>query len=135
VTENIDGKPRTTRGGSHAAASPPPPSGLSRGARALWSELHASHVFEVHEELNFAHALKWLDLSDALLREAAKLKGRERIARLKSAADAAATSLKFFRTLRFVDPARPARGPGRPPGKPWPPAALAAVRTLGDAHR
>ena len=127
---------------SNSAAPPPrtcdigrPPSGLSNDARDRWTALQARYVFEVHEAAAFEDALRWQDMSRVLFREAKKLKGRERSARLKSAADAAVMSLKFFRTLRFVDPARPARGPGRPPGKPWPLAAVAAVRTLGDAHR
>lgn len=112
-----------------APKTPRVPRGLSTQARNLWTELHAANFFELHEEVALEHALKWQDASDQLMAEAAGLKGRERTARLRSAGDAAAVSLRYLRTLRFSDPSQPARRPGRPPGKPWA-ASAAEVMSL-----
>jgi len=107
--------------------NPRPPSGLSRRSRALWTELHSANDFAAHEDDQLERALKWYDVADSLLREAERLDGRERGARLKAAGDAATTGLRHWRTLKFVDPTRPTRRPGRPPGKPWPPTATGAA--------
>src|SRR5215510_2375549 len=107
--------------------NPRPPSGLSRRSRALWTELHSANDFAAHEDDQLERALKWYDVADCPLREAEKLNGRERGARLKAAGDAATTALRHWRTLKFVDPARPARRPGRPSGKPGPPIAARAT--------
>jgi hypothetical protein len=108
----MPGKP----GGSVASR---PPSGLSRRAQARWAKLHELNDFLPHEDFQLEYALTWFDQADVLRREARKLRGRERAARLKSAAEASTVGLRHWRTLKFSDPAKPARRPGRPPGKPW----------------
>ena len=75
----------------------------------------------------FTRALTWWDLEDVLRLEAESLSGREKERRLKAAGDASTTALRHWRTLKFVDPAKPARRPGRPSGKPWPPIATGAA--------
>lgn len=111
-----------------APKTPSVPGGLSPQAKNLWTELHAANFFELHEEAALERALRWQDASDQLMVEAAALKGRERTARLRSAGDAAAVSLRYLRVLRFHDPSQPARRPGRPPGRPW--TAAAEVMSL-----
>jgi hypothetical protein len=112
------------------------PSGLSRRSRALWTELHSANDFAPHEDDQLERALRWYDVADRLLHEAEKLDGRERGARLKAAGDAATTGLRHWRTLKFVDPTKPARRPGRPSGKRWPPMAAGAetLRRLDHAN-
>jgi hypothetical protein len=120
-----------TVGGPRLAACPP---GLSTRNRTLWADLHVANDFAPHEDDQLGRALRWFDVADCLQREAGKLKGPERIARLKSAGDAATTGLRHWRTLKFVDPAKPARRPGRPPGKPsCSPEEAAAVLRFGHA--
>jgi len=104
-----------------------PPAGLSRWAKEVWRELMAENTFMPHEVVTFTRALTWFDLADALQLEAEGLHGREKDAKLKAAGDASTTGLRFWRTLKFVDPTRPARRPGRPPGKTWPPMAAGAA--------
>jgi hypothetical protein len=56
----------------------------------------------------------------SLRQEAKGLRERERDRKLKAAADAATTALRYLRGMKFVDPSKPTRRPGRPPGKPRP---------------
>ena len=111
------------------------PSGLSRRSRALWTELHSANDFAAHEDDQLERALRWFDVAARLLREAETLNGPLALVRLKAASDAATTGLRHWRTLKFVDPAKPSRRPGRPPGKPWPPVAAgtAMLRRLDHA--
>ena len=106
---------------------PQPPKDFSAWARGVWRELMRENDFMPHEVVTFARALRWFDLADALQLEAEGLSGREKDAKLKAAGDASTTGLRFWRTLRFVDPAKPTRRSGRPPGKPWPPMATGAA--------
>ena len=117
-------------------SNPRPPSGLSPRSRALWTELHSANDFAPHEDDQLERALRWYDVADRLLHEAEKLDGRERGARLKAAGDAATTGLRHWRTLKFTDPAKPSRRPGRPPGTGWTPmrASMPQVRSFTDAE-
>jgi hypothetical protein len=69
--------------------------------------------------------LRWWDVSDALLVEAETLTGREHDRKLKLAADAATTALRFWRALKFISGA-PVRRPGRPPKPTWHPTPRSA---------
>jgi len=91
-----------------------------------------ANEFTVAETVVFARALKWFDQSDALEREAEGLSGREKDAKLKAAEDAGTTGLRFWKTLKFTDAAKPTRRPGRPSGRrlPMPNMAL----TIGGGH-
>ena len=95
----------------------------------------STYDFETHEVLAFTRALEWFDQSDKLRREAEALRGGERDRKLRASADASTVALRHWKLLRFTDPARPARGPGRPPGKPWPSiaAGAATLRRLDHA--
>jgi hypothetical protein len=104
-----------------------PPDGLSAWARGVWVSLLEASDFDPHELISFARALTWWDLSDVLLTEAAALSGRDRLARLKSAGDAATTALRHWRGLRFTSPARPAPRLGRPSGPSWSAVSKAAL--------
>jgi hypothetical protein len=95
-----------------------PPAGLSPWARRVWTELVTANDFGRHELVTFERALRWWGVSDRLMQESEPLTGRERDAKLKAAADAATAALRHWRTLKFVDPARPVR-PGRPSGEDW----------------
>ena len=96
-----------------------PPKDLSPWGKRVWLELLASHDFAPHELVVFVRALQWFGVADTLRLEADGLRGRERDAKLKAAGDASTAALRHWRILKFVDPARPARRPGRPSGKPW----------------
>jgi len=117
-------------------AAAKPPAGLSRWAKGVWRELMAGNDFTPNEVVTFSRALTWFDLADALQLEAADLRGREKDRKLKAAADASTTGLRFWRTLKFVDPTKPARRPGRPPGKGWTQmrADMPQLRRLPDAN-
>jgi hypothetical protein len=108
-----------------------PPAGLSRWAKGVWRELMAGNEFTANEVVTFARALTWFDQSDALLAEAAGLTGRQKDAKVRAAGDAATAALRFWRGLKFTDPAKPARRPGRPPGGGW---STTPVRRLNDAN-
>src|SRR5215467_10950814 len=95
-------------------ALPRPPGDLSAWARGVWRELMLENDFARHEIVAFTRALTWWDLEDVLRLEAESLSGGEKERRLKAAADASTTALRHWRTLKFVDPAKPARRPGRP---------------------
>ena len=114
-----------------------PPAGLSRWAKEVWRELMAENTFMPHEVVTFTRALTWFDLADALQVEAEGLSGREKDAKLRAAGDASTTGLRFWRTLKFVDPAKPTRRPGRPPGKGWAQmrADVPQVRRFPNANR
>src|SRR5215813_14148455 len=106
-----------------------PPRNVSPWANNTWKAFMSSYVFETYEALAFGRALTWFDQSDELRREADALRGRDRDGKLKAAAVASTVALRHWKLLRFKAPARPARRPGRPPGKAWPAAAM-----MGDRH-
>jgi hypothetical protein len=104
-----------------------PPAGLSKWARGVWNALLGDNDFTDSELIPFTRALRWWDLSDKLLAEAATAGGAQEQARLtKLSLDAATSALRHWRTLRFTDPAKPTRRPGRPGGDGW-----SAMRTEG----
>ena len=102
--------------------------GLSAWAKGVKADLLGRNDFAPHELVCFERALTWFDLSDRLVLEAEGLIGRERDAKLKAAGDAATTALRHWRTLKFVDPSRPERRPGRPSDTAW-----SAQRRAGGA--
>ncbi len=93
----------------------------------------AENTFMPHEVVTFTRALTWFDLADALQLEAETLSGREKDAKLKAAGDASTTGLRFWRTLKFVDPAKPIRRPGRPSGRRLPTPNMALTIEGGHA--
>jgi hypothetical protein len=104
------------------------PAGLSRWARGVWARLLEENSWGEHEILAFTFALRWWDASDAWLAESAATTGRDKAALVKQALDAATTALRYWRTLRFTDPATPSRRPGRPSGENWSAARQEAAR-------
>ena len=121
--------PETPRG----SAATPPPADLSSRSQARWCELHAAHDFAIHEDYVLEGYLAWDDVATALRREAKGLRGRERDRKLKAAENAATASLRYWRALRFVDPAAPPRRPGRPPGR-RPPVPVSSLTIGGGGH-
>jgi hypothetical protein len=106
-----------------------PPAGLSRWARGVWTRLLADNEFSDSELITFARALKWWDLSDKLLAEAATAGSGQAQAQLtKLSLDAATSALRHWKTLKFTDASKPARRPGRPSGDGWSPARAEGAR-------
>ena len=103
----------TDLGALRRRADLPAPAGLSEWAQSTWATLLADNAFAEFELVTFTRALRWWDVSDRLLAEAEALSGRDFDRELKSAADAATTALRFWRSLKFTSGA-PARRPGRP---------------------
>jgi hypothetical protein len=95
-----------------------PPAGLSKWARGVWNTLLTDNDFSDSELVAFTRALRWWDLSDKLLAEAASA-GNGRAQLTKLSLDAATSALRHWRTLKFTDPAKPTRRPGRPGGEAW----------------
>ncbi len=93
------------------------PRGLSTKSRALWHALTRDYDFEPHERLQLENALRWDDRSVELARQAEVADDKQRLTKL--AIDAASTSLRYWRILRFTDPSVPKRRPGRPSGNSW----------------
>ncbi|HXG54016.1 MAG TPA: hypothetical protein VNJ03_01435 [Vicinamibacterales bacterium] len=89
------------------------PTGLSPWAAGVWVALHERDDFAPHEDVAFERALRWFDVADRLLLEAA-----DDAHGLKASQDAALTGLRFWRTLKFPS-AGVARRPGRPAGDAW----------------
>jgi hypothetical protein len=117
-------------------------SGLSATAQGIRRQLLEENDFAPHELVMLDVALRWSDISASLLRESETLTGRDRAARLKSAGDAATSALRHWRALKFQDPARPTRRPGRPSGDEWSAARRegaraqqAPLKAVGDARR
>src|SRR6266542_5325759 len=100
--------------------SQPPPAGLLPLSRALWIDLHEVNHFAAHEDYQLEPSLRWFDETARLRDEAEALTGRDRAQRSRAAMDASTTGLRHWRTLKFTDPAKPPRRPGRPPGRGWP---------------
>jgi len=92
---------------------------LSAWAKGVRADLLARNDFAAHEHLPLHYALIFFSVADGLVIEAEALTGRERAMRLKAAGDAATTALRFWRVLRFEDPARPTRRVGRPADDAW----------------
>ena len=101
------------------AKQPDPPAGLSRASQRVWRELTALHAFEAHELIAFERALGWWDRSDRWLEASEAAEGREQARLVKQSLDAAQTALRYWRVLKFQDPAVPKRRPGRPSGADW----------------
>ena len=126
-----------------AAQSPPtaaqrPPVGFSARSRRLWGDLLAANDFARHELELLARALEMSDRADemsAVISTQGLLVDGRVHPLIAARRDALLASARFWRQLRFVDPAKPARRPGRPSGSEWSPqrrAGAAAQRhTLG----
>ena len=97
--------------------APTMPEGLSAASQAVWRDLLAQHRFERHELEALANALTWQDESTALRAEAERASEPQRSKLRKLAMDAATCSLRYWRTLKFVDGT--ARRPGRPSDDGW----------------
>ena len=97
----------------------PPPQRLSQQSRRIWRQLTALHRFEPHELIAFERALGWWDRSDEWLQASEAAEGREQARLVKQSLDAATAALRHWRVLKFVDPAAPARRPGRPSDSDW----------------
>src|SRR5262245_44835716 len=95
------------------------PRGLSAKSREIWRRLTAEYAFEVHESAQLEAALRWQDRSEELATQASTANERMRPRLVKLAMDAASTSLRFWRALKFFDPANPTRRPGRPSDGEW----------------
>lgn len=99
--------------------APAPPVKLSRWARGVWAGLLTANDFRAHELIVFWRALCWWDLSDRWLAESARAPVRDRGRLVRQARDAAQTALRYWRTLKFVDPEGPRPRIGRPSGPDW----------------
>ena len=97
--------------------APTMPDGLSAKSQEVWRELLAQHRFERHELEALANALKWQDVSTALLADAERASEPQRSKLHKLAMDAATCSLRFWRALKFTEGT--ARRPGRPSDDEW----------------
>ena len=69
--------------------------------------------------MRFERALGWWDRSDIWLEASVKAEGRERSQLIKLSLDGSLTALRYWRTLKFLDPVVPKRRPGRPTGDDW----------------
>ena len=83
----------------------------------MWLDLLAQHRFERHELVALGNALKWEDMTTALLADAERANEPERSKLRKLAMDAATCSLRFWRSLKFSDGT--VRRPGRPSDDQW----------------
>jgi hypothetical protein len=99
--------------------TPTVPRGLSPKSRGIWRDLTREYGFESHELGQLEAALRWQDRSEDLIADVEGANADDRARLVKLAMDAASTSLRFWRALKFYDPARPARRPGRPSGDQW----------------
>ena len=91
----------------------PVPRGLSARSRRIWRELTALHAFGAHEQMAFRRALEWWDRSDAWLAASQLATGPDQGRLVKQSLDAAAAALRYWRTLKFIDPGEATRRPGR----------------------
>ena len=95
------------------------PHGLSQKSRAVFGTVTHDYAFAAQELLQLESALRWHDRSELLAEQADAADAAHRPRLTKLAMDAASTSLRFWRALRFVDPLNPPRRPGRPTGDEW----------------
>ncbi len=95
------------------------PKGLSSQSADIWAAVTAENAFSAHETPLLEAWLRWADRSEAWFREAQSLTGTAQAALLKRAMDAATTSLRFRKALKFTDPDAAVRRPGRPSGDGW----------------
>jgi hypothetical protein len=108
-----------------------PPAGISR---RVWAAVLSQNDFAPHERITYDLAGRWWAIHDQQLLEAEALTGRERDAKIKAAGDSATVALRHWRALKFVDPSKPARGPGRPSGLAWSAAGRAAMAAREKAE-
>ena len=107
-------------------SKPLAPRGLSAKSRRIWRRLLTDYGFGTHERAHLEAALRWQDRSEALAVEA-DAPGADTGRLLKLATDAASTSLRYWRLLKFSDGQQAAR-PGRPSGDAWSPKRREAAR-------
>ena len=98
--------------------TPPPPQDLSPASVQIWKDVIRDHEFESHEVPLLMSALRWRDRSTTWLEESETAVGREEARLIKQSLDAAQTSLRHWRALKFTD-ADNKRRPGRPSGDAW----------------
>src|SRR5262245_46346734 len=98
---------------------PPVPAGLSEASTALWRAVMGEHRFEPHETATFESYLRWRDRSEQWMAESKRATGRDQARLVKQGIDAAQTSLRHLRALKFTDPDALTRRPGRPAGDNW----------------
>ena len=94
----------------------PAPRELSPASAQIWRDVIHDHEFEAHELPLLVSALRWRDKSTAWLRGSEEATGREQARLVKQSLDAAQTSLRHWRALKFTDPEGKTRRPGRPAG-------------------
>ena len=98
--------------------APTMPDGLSALSQGVWRDLLTQHRFERFELEALGNALKWQDVSNALLADAETMTEPEKSRLRKLAIDASTCSLRYWRSLKFsTDGAT--RRPGRRPGDGW----------------
>ena len=97
----------------------PTPRGFSASSAAIWADLLAENAFERHELPLLESALRWRDKSATWLTESETVTGRDQARLVKQSLDAAQTSLRHWKALKFRDLDVPARRPGRQPGDEW----------------
>jgi hypothetical protein len=90
----------------------------------------AAYTWARHELEVLARALEMADIADAMttrIEADGLMVGDGKPHPLLAARrDALLASARFWRQLRFADPAHPARRPGRPSGPAWHPVSKAA---------
>lgn len=121
-------KPHMTK-----TTTPPPPRDLSAASVQIWKDVIRDHEFEAHELPLLMSALRWRDRSAAWLEESEQAIGREEARLVKQSLDAAQTSLRHWRALKFTDADGKTRRPGRPAGADWSPKRRQQAQQTGHA--
>ena len=112
----------------------PAPRELSPASAQIWRDVIHDHEFEAHELPLLVSALRWRDKSTAWLQESEEATGREQARLVKQSLDAAQTSLRHWRALKFTDPEGKTRRPGRPAGDAWSPKRRQQARVHQADH-
>jgi hypothetical protein len=105
------------------------PAGLSARSKRLWRDLLDANDFQRHELEVLARALEMADKADemsTIIERDGLLVGGKAHPLIAARRDALLASARFWRQLKFVDPEKPSRRPGRPGGDGW-----SAKRTEG----
>jgi hypothetical protein len=113
----------------------PAPRGLSARSRRLWRDLLAANHFQRHELEVLERALSMGDEADrmtALIERDGLLVDGKPHPLINPRRDALLAASRFWRQLKFTDPAKPSRRPGRQPGPGWS-AKRAGVTRLQEA--
>ena len=116
------------------APRPRPPAGLSARSRRLWRDLLDANDFQRHELEVLARALEMADRADEMSkiidRDGLLVEGKAHPL-IAARRDALLASARFWRQLKFTDPAKPSRRPRRPGREAW----SAARAEGGRLHR